>query len=125
MADSRHSSRRQRLRQALISAWRGADEPEPQRQAFSVADLVVKVAEDSGVGQRLKLEEVNAAWRGAVGDFLAAHAHPQSIDRGVLLIRILQPTVHHVLQGRRREILSRLKAVMGARAPRDLRLKVG
>ena len=125
MPDARHPSRRQRLRQSLISAWRGVDEPGPQRAAISVADLVLRVAEESGVSKRLQMEEMVAAWREAVGAFIAVQSAPESMERGVLLIRIMQPTVHHVLQGRRREILLRLRQLMGDRAPRDLRLKVG
>ncbi|MEQ1751597.1 MAG: DUF721 domain-containing protein, partial [Prosthecobacter sp.] len=88
----------QRRRHALISAWRDLDEgPIIELPTFSVADLVGKVVAQAGIGDRLKLEEVLAAWRDIVGDFLFQHSRPDSIQRGVLMVRVLQPTVHHAL----------------------------
>lgn len=126
MADPRHPTARQRLRHALISAWRGADEgPIIDLPAQSVADLVGKVIIQAGLGDRMKLEEVLAAWREIVGDFLYQHSRPDSIQRGVLSVRVLQPTVNHVLTMERPRILKRLQSTLKNSGIKDIRLKHG
>ena len=123
---SRLPTRQQRLRHALISAWRGADEgPIIEVPLRSVAELVGKVVAEAGIGDRMKLEEVLAAWREIVGDFLFQHSRPDSIVRGVLMVRVLQPTVHHVLAMERPRILSRLQAKLKNSGIKDVRLKHG
>jgi hypothetical protein len=126
MSDRRHPTSRQRLRHALISAWRGADEgPLMNLPAQSVADLVGKVVVQAGLGDRMRLEEVLAAWREIVGDFLFNHSRPDAIQRGVLTVRVLQPTVHHALSMERVRILKRLQACLKNSGIKDIRLKHG
>ena len=126
MSDRRHPSARQRLRHALVSAWRGAEEPPIiDLPAQSVADLVGKVIAQAGLGERMKLEEVLAAWREIVGDFLFQHSRPDGIQRGVLSVRVLQPTVHHALAMERPRILKRLQAALKNSGIKDIRLKHG
>jgi hypothetical protein len=116
----------QRRRHALISAWRGVDEgPIMELPTLSVADLVGKVVAQAGIGDRMKLEEVLAAWRDIVGDFLFQHSRPDSIQRGVLMVRVLQPTVHHVLAAERPRILKRLQTMLKNAGIKDVRLKHG
>lgn len=92
---------------------------------LSVADLVGKVVAQAGIGDRMKLEEVLAAWRDIVGDFLFQHSRPDSIQRGVLMVRVLQPTVHHVLAAERPRILKRLQTMLKNAGIKDVRLKHG
>ena len=126
MSDRRHPTARQRLRHALVSAWRGAEEPPIiDLPAQSVADLVGKVIAQAGLGERMKLEEVLAAWREIVGDFLFQHSRPDGIQRGVLSVRVLQPTVHHALAMERPRILKRLQAALKNSGIKDIRLKHG
>lgn len=126
MSDRRHPTARQRLRHALISAWRGAEDgPVIELPTQSVADLVGKVIAQAGLGDRMKLEEVLAAWREIVGDFLFQHSRPDSIQRGVLTVRVLQPTVHHALSMERARILRRLQGLLRNTGIKDIRLKHG
>ncbi|MFM2176117.1 MAG: hypothetical protein RL015_215 [Verrucomicrobiota bacterium] len=116
----------QRRRHALISAWRGVDEgPIIDLPALSVADLVGKVIAQAGIGDRMKLEEVLTAWKDIVGDFLYQHSRPDSIQRGVLMVRVLQPTVHHALSMERTRILKKLQANLKSAGIKDVRLKHG
>jgi hypothetical protein len=116
----------QRRRHALISAWRGVDEgPIMELPTLNVADLVGKVVAQAGIGDRMKLEEVLAAWRDIVGDFLFQHSRPDSVQRGVLMVRVLQPTVHHALAMERPRILKRLQALLKHAGIKDVRLKHG
>ncbi|HEY1081815.1 MAG TPA: DUF721 domain-containing protein [Prosthecobacter sp.] len=116
----------QRRRHALISAWRGMDPgPVLNNPLQSVADLVGPIVAQAGVGDRMKLEEVLGAWKEIVGDFLFQHSKPDSIQRGVLMVRVLQPTVHHALMMERPRILKRLKEKLKNSGIKDVRLKHG
>lgn len=116
----------QRRRHALISAWRRMDEgPIIDNPMRSVADLVGPIVAQAGIGDRMKLEEVLSAWKEIVGEFLFQHSKPDSIQRGVLLVRILQPTVHHALMMERPRILKRLKETLKNSGIKDIRLKHG
>jgi hypothetical protein len=110
----------------MVSAWRGVDEgPILDLPTLSVADLVDKIVAQAGIADRMKLEEVLAAWRDIVGDFLFQHSRPDSILRGVLMVRVLQPTVHHALAMERTRILKKLQTQLKSAGIKDVRLKHG
>ncbi|HAL71754.1 MAG TPA: hypothetical protein DCP71_08295 [Verrucomicrobiales bacterium] len=116
----------QRRRHALISARRGMDGgPILDVPLKSVADLIGPIVAQAGIGDRMKLEEVLGAWKEIVGDFLYQHSRPDSIQRGVLMVRVLQPTVHHALMMERPRILKRLKETLKNSGIKDVRLKHG
>jgi hypothetical protein len=126
MSERRHPTAHQRLRHALISAWRGVDEgPVIDLPAQSVADIVGRVIAQAGLADRMKMEEVLAAWREIVGDFLFQHSRPDSFQRGILTVRVLQPTVHHALSMERPRILKRLQSLLKTTGIKDIRLKHG
>lgn len=92
---------------------------------MSVADLAGKIVAQCGIGERLQMEEIAAAWRTVVGDFLAAQTAPDSISRNVLVVRMIQPTVHHALMMEKAKIVKRLNEKLGKRAVKDIRFKHG
>jgi len=114
------------LRHHLLSDWRGVWLPEPgQRKTQEVADLMGAVLKECGLNDRLQLEEVQEAWREIVGDFLFQHSRPDSIHRGVLQIRLLQPAVHHALMMEKGRIVNRLQQRFSAMKIKDVRFKHG
>jgi hypothetical protein len=116
----------QRQRRSLLSDWRGVEEPRyPERPAKSLADLVQPILEQCGLADRARLEEVLAAWREIVGDCLAQHTRPDTLSRGVLGVRLLQPAVHHALMQEKPRILSRLRARLPKAGIRDVRFQHG
>lgn len=119
-------TRLQRHRHALISAWRGAPEPAlvnlPARQ---VGDLLAPILQQCGLGERARLEQVLEAWREIVGDMLFQHTRPDAVVRGVLVVRLLQPAVHHALTMEKPRLLERLRARLGSSGIRDIRFKHG
>ncbi|MDD5350844.1 MAG: DUF721 domain-containing protein [Chthoniobacteraceae bacterium] len=114
-------------RARILSEWRGLPEPavKPDRLA-SAADLIGKVMAGLGLKERFRQEEVLAAWRELVGDFIAEHAAPQRLQTGVLFVRVLQPTMHYELDRVwKPKILAKFKERFGARAVREIRFQVG
>ena len=113
-------------RHRLLTAWRGVEPgvlgDMPTR---TVADMVGKVVAQSGINERLKLEEVQAAWREVVGDFLYGQSKPDSIQRGVLIVRVLQSAVHHALLQERPRMLQRLREKLGQTFIKEVRFRHG
>jgi predicted nucleic acid-binding Zn ribbon protein len=119
-------NRFERQRHALISAWRGAPEPPlvnlPTRH---VADLIGRVLKEAGLAERAQLEEVLEAWREIVGDFLYQQTKPDAVVRGVLIVRMMQPAVHHALTMEKPRILQKLRERLGQVGIKDLRFRHG
>lgn len=123
---SRNPTRAQRLRHDLVAAWRGVEDgPLMDLPTTSVAALLPMVLKQAGLAGRMQLEEVLAAWKSIVGEFLFQHSRPDSISRGVLMVRVLQPSVHHALTMERLRILKRLQQQMPDAGIKDVRLKHG
>ncbi|MCB1208628.1 MAG: DUF721 domain-containing protein [Verrucomicrobiales bacterium] len=110
----------------MLTAWRGVEPgllgDMPTR---TVSDMVGKVVAQSGINERLKLEEVQNAWQEVVGDFLYGQSKPDTIQRGVLVVRVLQPAVHHALMQERPRILKRLREKLGQNFLKEVRFKHG
>ncbi len=114
------------LRARVIAEWRGLPEtPFPQNTSKPVGVLVAKLMAQLGLADRMREEEIVAAWREVVGDFLAQHSQPVKLVEGVLYVRVLQPSMHFELERTwRPEIVKKLKLRFG-RAVRDVKFRVG
>jgi predicted nucleic acid-binding Zn ribbon protein len=115
------------IRARVIAEWRGLPEqPFSRDTAKPVGELVGKLMGTLGLGERLRAEEVAKAWREIVGDFVATHSSPQRLDKGVLTVRVLQPTVHYELDRVfKPQLLAKLKTRFGAKAIRELKFRLG
>lgn len=116
-----------KLRARVIAEWRGLPEPpvRPDR-TISVANSIGKLMESLGLGQRLKEEEISRAWEEVVGPFIATHSKPSKLQNGVLMIQVLQPTMHYELDRvMRHKLLRKLKERFGSRTIRDIRFQIG
>jgi predicted nucleic acid-binding Zn ribbon protein len=115
-----------KLRARVIAEWRGLPErPFPADTSKPIGSVLEKVMADLGLGQRIREEEVRAAWREMVGDFIAQHSCPQRLVDGVLHVRVLQPSMLYELDRTlRQDIVAKLKKRFG-RTVRDVRFRVG
>lgn len=117
---------RQIMRHRLVAAWRGvADGPLMDLPVLSVADLAPKIVAQCGMANRVKLEDVLAAWEEIVGAFLFKLSRPDAIERGILTVRLMQPTAHHALSLEKGKILKRLQAKLPDAKIRDIRFRHG
>ena len=115
------------LRARVLAEWRGHAEPFVRKdQTTTAADAVRKVMQTLGLTERLKADEVLAAWREIVGDFFARHSSPQQLKDRVLYVSVLQPTVHFELDRVwKRDILAKLNERFGARTVREIKFRLG
>jgi hypothetical protein len=124
--NDRKPTARQIMRHRLVAAWRGvADGPLMDLPTLSVADLAPKIVAQCGMTNRVKLEDVLAAWEEIVGAFLFKLTRPDTIERGILTVRLMQPTAHHALSLEKAKILRRLQAKLPDAKIRDIRFRHG
>ena len=91
-----------------------------------LGDVVASVMAGLGLHERLREEEMKSAWHTIVGEFVAKHSAPQKLVEGVLIVRVLQPTLKYELDRVwKRDILAKLKTRFGGRTVRDLRFQIG
>lgn len=122
----RYPTRRDRLRHKLVSEWRGVEDgPLQDLPALSIESLVPKVLKTWKLDDRLHAEEMGAAWKEIVGDFIATYTSPDGVKRGVLVINISQSAIHHTLMMKKADILSRLQKRFGAKTIKDIRFRHG
>ena len=116
-----------RLKARIIAEWRGlAEEPFPKDTAVPTASLVEQVMGKLGLKQRLREEEITAAWKEVVGDFIATHSAPAGLNNGVLMVHVLQPTVHFELERVwKRKLLLKLQERFGKGTVREIRFRLG
>ena len=115
------------LRARIIAEWRGLPDPKLRYdRCQSAAALVPGVMKQLGLADRLRESEIIDAWSKIVGDFIAAHSAPTTLRDGLLIVRVLQPTLHYELETiSKADILRKLKQRFGAKTIRDIRFRVG
>jgi hypothetical protein len=114
------------MRHRLMAAWRGvSDGPVMTLPMLSVADLAPKIVAQAGLADRVKLEDVLSAWQEIVGDLLFRLTRPDSMERGILTVRLTQPSAHHALSLEKTKILKRLQARLPEAKIRDIRFRHG
>ena len=115
------------LRQKVLEEWRGLPQPAPSiDRVTTVGTVLTSLAPKLGLGERLLEEEIIAAWAETVGPFFAAHSRPAKLQQGILVVRVLQPTVLFELERSWKPvILTRLRERFGGRKIQAIRFKVG
>lgn len=115
-----------RRRHSLIAAWRGMEDgPLMDLPVLKAGDLAAKIMAQAGLANRVKLEDVLAAWEEIVGAFLFKLTRPDTMERGILTVRLMQPTAHHALMLEKAKILKRLQEKLPAAKIRDIRFRHG
>jgi hypothetical protein len=122
----RKATPEQKLRHRMLSQWRGISEPPLINiPAKSLDDILPKVIKDLGLTDRMMMEEVQAAWRTVAGEVIAKGTCPDSIQRGVLFIRLLQPAIHYAVHGEKAKMLEHLAKLLGPGKIKDIRCRHG
>ena len=93
--------------------------------AKNIGDVVEKVMKAAGLGDRLMLDEVLAAWQQVAGEFISKNTLPDAYLRGVLHVRCSQPSVHHALVMEKAALLRKLNEKLGAGKIKDVRIRHG
>lgn len=73
----------------------------------------------------LREQGVFAVWDACVGETMAGHAQPASIEQGRLLVTVSDPAWMHQLQFLKEEIKQKLNSGLGRGVVREIRFRVG
>lgn len=117
--------RTEALRALVLEEWRGLPEGDgkPER-CVRVCDALAKLLPKLGLADRLNEEQVRTAWSEIVGEFLAAHSSPAGMQRGILTIEVLQPSVRYELERQWKPVvLQKLKARFGDSVIKGIRFR--
>ena len=116
-----------KLKARVLAEWRGLpEEPFIRDTSRPVSEPLHKLIAQLGLKQRLREEEIQEAWKDVVGDFLAKHAAPAKLSDGLLIVHVLQPTVHFELERVwKRTLLQKLQARFGKNTIREIRFRLG
>ena len=113
------------LRKRLLEQWRGVPDPKiPRHNAKVVGDILPDLMKKMGLSDRYAEEEIARAWMQIVGHPLCFQAVPTKLKHRTLQIRMIQPTIHFVLESMREEILSGLQERFGKERIADLKFLV-
>ncbi|GAB4164885.1 MAG: hypothetical protein Fur0032_01270 [Terrimicrobiaceae bacterium] len=109
----------------MLEDWRGlAPDPDGAGRCVTAAEALAVLLPKLGLSERLSEEELRAEWKGIVGDFLAGHSEPGSLQRGILTVRVLQPSVRYELERAwKPKVLEKLRARFGTSTIRELRFR--
>ena len=118
---------RRSFRRRVLEEWRGLPEPDEKGdRTLPIRELLDQLAPKLGLENRLREEEIAAAWLEIVGDFFARHSRPTRLHQGILIVNVLQPTVLYELDRQWKPlILTKLKGRFGTRLIKELRFRLG
>ena len=111
----------------LLAAWRGIWEPEDLSE-FSrpVSDVMQSALKGLGLDRRCDQEAMVQAWAEVVGDNIANNAQPIEVRRKVLVVQVLQPSIHYVLaQQMKGDILAKMQERFGSDNIVDIDFRIG
>jgi len=111
----------------VIAEWRGMGETTSTRHtARPIADTLLKVMAKLELDDRLREDQMKDAWAEIVGEFLAKHSNPVAVQDGVLLVRVLQPTLLYEFdRNLKPKIVRKLRDRFGVRMVRDIKFRIG
>lgn len=114
------------LRARVIAEWRGyAESGGGPDKCAAVGEVIQRLLPKLGLGERVGEAEVRGAWLELVGDFIARHAVPSGLSRGVLTVQVLQPSVRYELESNwRPKILAKLQERFGKKTVREVRFRL-
>ena len=117
---------REAERARILEQWRGVGLPtDPNQNVSKASDWL------GGILNKLALEEgidesrLRAAWREVAGEFVAGQTEPVSLRKGVLTLKVLQPSMRFHIEQSRAQILARLQQALGKKKIREVRLTIG
>ena len=110
----------------ILQEWRILPPVRKEREPKELAAEVGTVLKSFGLEEKFTENEVRAAWKEIVGEFIAQHTRPHSLLNRVLEVRVIQPSILYTLEREMKpRILSKLQAAFGRRAINEVKFKIG
>ena len=98
---------------------------DPDQNVSKAADWLAGILNKLALEEGIDESRLRTAWREVAGEFVAGQTEPVSLRKGVLTLRVLQPSMRFHLEQSRAQILARLRQALGKSKIREVRLTIG
>ncbi len=101
------------------------DAPLIDNPVVTLQSIIPGVLKEWKLDDAIRLDDAAAAWREIVGGFIAQQTMPDSLKRGVLTVRVLQPAMHHTLLMEKARLVQKLQERFGKTVVREVKFRHG
>lgn len=99
----------------------GPDAQWASGEAKPIGLVLGRLLEKLKLEERYRQAEIQALWPRLVGEFNARHSHPDSLRRGVLVVRVTHASLRHHLEMMRVDLVRRFDAELKSGTVREIR----
>jgi len=99
--------------------------PDPQRNIHTPSEYLDDILKEVGAAGGVDEQQLRDVWDEVAGEFVAKNATPQSLRRGVLVLRVVQPAMKFHLEQMKGKLLSNLREKLGRDVVREVRFTIG
>lgn len=125
-AGSKRYGHAKRVRKQLLTEWRGGvDPPSPLRNIHQPDEFLSGLLKSVGLSDGIDEGRLKESWSRVAGDFVSKHTVPESVRNGVLVLRVLQPTMKFHLQQMSGKLLENMKQELGEGVVKQIMFKIG
>ncbi|MEZ7957726.1 MAG: DUF721 domain-containing protein [Rubritalea sp.] len=108
-----------------LRQWRHGDPvKDPLRNIHHAGDFLDKLLEEVGASGSIEEKQLHDAWLSVAGDFIAKNSKPESLKKGVLVLRVVQPALRFQLEQMKGKLLKNFKRELGEGVIKTIVLKV-
>ena len=113
------------MRALSLRQWRhGEPVKDPARNIHHAGEFLDKLLEEVGAVGGLEEKQLEEAWSKVSGDFIAKNSKPESLKKGVLVLRVVQPALRFQLEQMKGKLLQNFKRELGEGVIKTIILKV-
>jgi len=99
--------------------------PDPQRNIKPAGVFLKSILDEIGASGEIEEEKLKESWIEIAPPFIAKNTTPHSLKNGVLVLRVIQPSIRFQLEQMKGMLVRELKAKLGDRVLRDVRFQHG
>ena len=99
--------------------------PSPVRNIHQPGEFLSDLLKSVGLSEGIDESRLKECWVAVAGEFVAKHTVPESIRGGVLVLRVVQPTMKFHLQQMSGKLLENMRRELGDGVVKQIRFKIG
>ncbi len=111
--------------QALRDLQESFSAPNLDRNISEAKDYLDSIIKEIGAKEGVEHQVLIDSWAKIAGDFVANHAEPHSLQRGVLVLRVVQPSMRFHLEQLKGKLLKNLQTELGKNVVKQVRFQLG
>lgn len=113
------------MRALALRQWRhGEPVKDPVRNIHHAGEFLDKLLEEVGASGSIEEKQLHDAWAKVAGDFIYKNSKPESLKKGVLVLRVVQPALRFQLEQMKGKLLQNFKRELGEGVIRTIVLRV-